>query len=70
MKNRQLVALCKSGCCYHETKKYQALNNRPVLVEKGMDDATGDMRVVTTKKLIKGASLSFVTDKEVDTPHS
>lgn len=52
--NKQLVVHSKSGCCYHETKKFQVLNNKPALVEKVMDDSTGDMRVVTTEKLIKG----------------
>lgn len=52
--NKQLVVHAKSGCCYHETKKFRVLNNKPVLVEKVADDSTGDIRVVTTEKLIKG----------------
>lgn len=54
IENKQLVVHSKSGCCYQETKKFQMLNSKPVLVEKVMDDSTGDIRVVTTEKLIKG----------------
>lgn len=39
-KERRIVALSKSGCCYHETEKYRVVNNRPVLVEKIIEDAT------------------------------
>ncbi|HEX6622916.1 MAG TPA: hypothetical protein VF064_04340 [Pyrinomonadaceae bacterium] len=40
-KKKQLVAHSKSGCCYHETEKYKVVNNRPVLVEKITEQATG-----------------------------
>ena len=59
-KTKQLVALSKSGCCYHETEKYKVINNRPVLVEKIIEDATlendaGERFVlVTTKKRVGG----------------
>jgi hypothetical protein len=40
-KRKQLVAYSKSGCCYHETSKFKVVNNRPVLVEKITERATG-----------------------------
>jgi hypothetical protein len=40
-KRKQLVAYSKSGCCYHETDKFKVVNNRPVLVEKVTEQATG-----------------------------
>ena len=39
-KKRRLTALSKSGCCYHETAVYSVVNDRPVLVEKVVEDAT------------------------------
>jgi hypothetical protein len=53
-KKRRLLAFSKSGCCYHETEVYKVLNGRPILVEKEIEDATGETVVVTTRKLIKG----------------
>lgn len=40
-KRKQLVAHSKSGCCYHETAKFRVVRNRPVLVEKITEQATG-----------------------------
>lgn len=59
-KKKELVAYSKSGCCYHETEKYRMVNNRPVLVEKIIEDAThgngaGEGFVlVTTRKKVGG----------------
>jgi hypothetical protein len=56
-KRHLLVTYSKSGCCYHETERYQMTNSRPKLVEKIIEDATVEQRdlvKVTTKKLIKG----------------
>lgn len=39
-KGKTLTAFSKSGCCYHETEVYRVVNNRPVLVEKVIEDAT------------------------------
>lgn len=59
-KKRRLTAHSKSGCCYHETDVFRLVNNRPVLVEKVVEDAThgagaGEGFVlVTTKKRVNG----------------
>ncbi|MET0626719.1 MAG: hypothetical protein ABW250_27550 [Pyrinomonadaceae bacterium] len=59
-KKRRLTAHSKSGCCYHETAVFRVVNNRPVLVEQVVEDAThsagaGDGFVlVTTKKRVRG----------------
>lgn len=56
-KRRRLTALSKSGCCYHETEVYGVVNNRPVLVEKVVEDATGagdGSVLVTTRRKVKG----------------
>lgn len=59
-KRRRLTAHSKSGCCYHETDVFRVVNNRPVLVEKVVEDAThgagaGEGFVlVTTKKRVNG----------------
>lgn len=54
-KKRELTAFSKSGCCYHESEVYKVSNNRPVLVEKTVEDATsGKTVVITTRKLING----------------
>lgn len=39
-RRKRLTAHSKSGCCYHETEVYALVNNRPVLVEKIVEDAT------------------------------
>lgn len=57
-KARTLAAFSKSGCCYHETEIYKVVGNRPVLVEKIIEDATAasgaseDFVVVTTRKRV------------------
>jgi hypothetical protein len=59
-KKRRLTAYSKSGCCYHETDVYAVVNNRPVLVEKVVEDATlwggaeEGFVLVTTKRKVKG----------------
>lgn len=69
-KRRQLVALSKSGCCYHETEKYKIANNKPVLVERIIEDATGDAGegfvVVTTKKLVNGKWIKRVKRERLE----
>jgi hypothetical protein len=59
-KRRRLRAHSKSGCCYHETDFFAVVNNRPVLVEKIIEDATPwggaeeGFVLVTTKRKVKG----------------
>ena len=59
-KKRRLRAHSKSGCCYHETDYFAVVGNRPVLVEKVIEDATSwggapeGFVLVTTKKRVKG----------------
>lgn len=58
-KKRRLIAHSKSGCCYHETEFYKVVRNEPVLVEKIIEDASGDdargyVVTVTTRKLVHG----------------
>ncbi|MDQ3747074.1 MAG: hypothetical protein M3444_22105 [Acidobacteriota bacterium] len=58
-KRKTLTAYSKSGCCYHETEVYRVANNRPVLVEKVIEDETARdekmIRVkVTTRRLVRG----------------
>jgi hypothetical protein len=66
-KTKQLVALSKSGCCYHETQKYRIVNDRPVLVEKIIEDAGGpeDFVVVTTKRLVNGRWIKSVKKEKM-----
>ena len=59
-KRKRLTAHSKSGCCYHETDYFVVAGNRPVLVEKVVEDATdagGAGRgfvTVTTRRKVKG----------------
>lgn len=57
-KKKQLIAYSKSGCCYHETEVYKVISNRPVLVERITEEASGTDTgydvVITTKKFING----------------
>ena len=57
-KKRRLTAQSKSGCCYHETEVYAVVNNRPVLVEKVVEDAMSRAAqgfvLVTTKRRFRG----------------
>jgi hypothetical protein len=59
-KKRRLTAHSKSGCCYHETDVFAVVNNRPVLVEKVVEDATPwggapeGFVLVTTKRKVRG----------------
>ena len=69
-KKRQLVAYSKSGCCYHETDVFKVINNRPVLVEKIIEeasggDATGYVVTVTTRKLVNGKWVKRRTKEKV-----
>ena len=59
---RQLITFSKSGCCYHETRRYRVANNRPVLVEKTVEavDGAGDFMVTTTRSLINGGWIKRV----------
>lgn len=66
-KRHLLIAYSKSGCCYHETEKYQMTNSKPILVEKIIEDATIEQRGlvrVTTKKLINGKWVTRVRKKK------
>jgi hypothetical protein len=59
-KKKRLTAYSKSGCCYHETDVFAVVGNRPVLVEKVVEDATSwggaeeGFVLVTTKRKVKG----------------
>ena len=69
-KRKQLVTFSKSGCCYHETEKYELANNRPFLVEKIIEEASGSDdvgydAVVTTRKLIKGKWVKRVRKEKI-----
>jgi hypothetical protein len=66
-KKRLLVALWKSGCCYHQTEKYRVVDNRPVLVEKITEahDDTGDFMLVTTRKLVNGKWVKRVRKEKI-----
>jgi hypothetical protein len=75
-KAKTLAAFSKDGCCYHETEVYKVVGDRPVLVEKVIEDATSrggapeGYVLVTTRKRV-GARW-VVTKKrqklEPDTP--
>ena len=66
-RRKLLVAYSKSGCCYHETEKYRMVNNKPILVEKMIEDASrGDSTVsTTTRKLINGKWVTKVTKEKI-----
>jgi hypothetical protein len=57
-KRRVLTVFSKSGCCYHRTDTYRVVNDRAVLVEQLIEDATpwggaGDNFVlITTRKKV------------------
>jgi len=53
-KKKTLTALSKSGCCYHEKEVYRVLGDRPVLVEKVIEDAhvSEGYVLVTTRKRV------------------
>jgi hypothetical protein len=59
-KRRTLTAYSKGGCCYHETKVFQIVRNRPVLVEQVIEDATSwggapeGYALITTKRKVRG----------------
>ncbi len=59
-KRKRLTAYSKSGCCYHETDVFAVAGNRPVLVEKIVEDATGaggageGFVKVTTRRRVRG----------------
>lgn len=66
-KKKQLVAYSKSGCCYHETEFYKVIRNKPLLVEKIIEDASSDDArwyvVVTRRKLVNGKWVTRVSRK-------
>lgn len=54
-KRKRLVAIAKSGCCWHIEHTYRVVANRPKLVEETVDDALQDRyEVITTRKLVGG----------------
>ena len=67
-KKRRLTAFSKSGCCYHEIEEYEVVQDRPVLVEKTIDDATGSKRVITTRKRINGKWVTKVRKEKLPKP--
>ena len=75
-KAKTLAAFSKSGCCYHETEVYKVVNDRPVLVEKVIEDATlgggapeGYVLVTTRKRVGRRWVVTKKREKlEPDTP--
>lgn len=75
-KGKTLTALSKSGCCYHETEVYKVVNDRPVLVQKIIEDATlgggateGFVLVTTRKRVGRRWVVTKKREKlEPDTP--
>lgn len=56
-KSKTLETFTKSGCCWHQTTRYQVINNRPKKVYVYTEDAAsgaGDKVVLTTETLVKG----------------
>ena len=56
-KAKTIETFNKSGCCYHETERYQVINNRPKKVYVFIEDAAGNdgtKVVLTTKTLVNG----------------
>ena len=69
-KKSQLVARSKSGCCYHETEVYKVVSNKPVLVERVIEEASGSDDAgyvvrITTRRLVKGKWVKRVRKKKV-----
>ena len=69
-RRKQITAFSKSGCCYHETEIYKVLNNKPVLVEKVTEEASGSDEtgydvLVTTRKLVGGRWIKRVRKEKV-----
>ncbi|GBU09921.1 hypothetical protein AwWohl_10590 [Gammaproteobacteria bacterium] len=51
--NKQLISYSKSGCCDHQTQKFNVINNQAVLVEdigEAVDE--NNILTITTRKLI------------------
>lgn len=53
-KKKHLVVFSKSGCCLHEIDTFRVVKQRPVLVEKEIEDALGEEVVITTRRLVNG----------------
>lgn len=55
-KKRRLRAFSKSGCCWHQTREFAVIGNRPRKVFEETEDAFSDEKkvIITTRKLIKG----------------
>lgn len=64
-KKKQLIAYSKSGCCYHETEVYQMVGNKPVLIEKEIEEAGDKYAVITTKRLVNGKWVKKVRREKI-----
>ena len=56
-KAKTIETFNKSGCCYHETARYQVIYNRPKKVYEFIEDAAGGdgtKVILTTKTLVGG----------------
>ncbi|HQU83129.1 MAG TPA: hypothetical protein PKY59_08400 [Pyrinomonadaceae bacterium] len=56
-KTKTLETFNKSGCCWHQTVRYQIVNNRPKKVYVFTEDASsgdGEKVILTTETLVKG----------------
>ena len=57
VKRKVLSTSSKSGCCWHATKEFAVINNRPRKVLENVEDATiaDEKKVrITTKRLVNG----------------
>jgi hypothetical protein len=54
--HKQLVTLAKSGCCYHETTRFDVVKDRPLAVYREIEDGTKNERYVyvTTERMVAG----------------
>lgn len=60
-KSKTLETLNKSGCCYHITKRYSVVNNRPLQTFENTNELTPDgVRIITTRKRIGGKWRTWV----------
>lgn len=53
--NKMLYVYSKDGCCFHQTKGYRVVNNRPAQVyEFTEEESPSGATIVTAKKLVAG----------------
>ena len=53
LKKKRLRTFSKSGCCWHQTREFAVLRNRPVLVFEETEDAmNGEKVTIVTRRLV------------------